>query len=173
MRQPFPLLALLIALPASAAVTPPTVPPSLTAPADEAAAFALRAEGVHVFECKALPSDPPRFAWTFSVPDATLYAAGTPVARHTAENMFEATGDRSTVTAMPRARQEAGANNLPWLLMRAQSTPDTGLFAGVTSVQRVNTSGGVAPAAGCDALNVGKETRVPFAAEYYFYRRRG
>jgi hypothetical protein len=57
--------------------------------------------------------------------------------------------------------------------MRALPTEDAGLFAGVTSVQRVNTSGGVAPAAGCDADNVGKEARSRFSADYYFYRRRG
>jgi hypothetical protein len=87
--------------------------------------------------------------------------------------MFEALGDRSTVTASIRGRQDGGANNLPWVLMRAQTTPDEGLFAGVTSVQRVNTSGGVAPASGCDADNAGKEARVAFAADYYFYRRAG
>ena len=133
----------------------------------------LRGEGTHVFECKPLANDPDRFAWTFSAPDSTLYDSGRPVARNAAENMFEALGDRSTVTASIRARQDGGSNNLPWLLLRAQSTADAGLFAGVTSVQRVNTTGGVAPDTGCDANNVGKEARTAFKADYYFYRRRG
>jgi len=167
-------MVLFAALPAAAVVAPPAgLTANLTAPADEQPAFALRAEGVHVFECRQLPGDATRFAWTFTAPEATLYDGGTPVARHAAENMFEATGDRSTVTATLRARQDGGANNLPWLLMRAQATPDAGLFAGVTSVQRVNTAGGVAPDSGCEESNAGKEARVPFAAEYYFYRRRG
>jgi hypothetical protein len=33
--------------------------------------------------------------------------------------------------------------------------------------------GGVAPDTGCDASNAGKEAQVKFAADYYFYRRRG
>ena len=164
----------LAALPVCAAVTPPSgVIASLVAPANEAPAFALRAEGFHVFECKPVASDPTRYAWAFSAPDATLYDAGRAVARTASENTFEGIADRSTVTGVVRSRQNAGATNLPWLLLRAQSTPDGGLFAGVTSIQRVNTSGGVAPAEGCSDTNLGKEARVPFAADYYFYKRAG
>jgi len=163
-----------LATAALAAVSPPAgLTSTLTASADEEAAFMLRAEGTHVFECKPLANDPNRFAWAFSAPNATLYDSGRPVARHAAENMFEALADRSTVTGSIRSRQDGGANNLPWLLLRAQATPDAGLFAGVTSVQRVNTAGGVAPDAGCDVNNVGKEARAAFTADYYFYRRRG
>jgi hypothetical protein len=53
------------------------------------------------------------------------------------------------------------------------SSGDGGLFSGVTSVQRVNTAGGVAPAAGCTDTSVGSETRVNFSADYYFYKKRG
>ncbi len=159
---------------AAAAVAPPGgLTSAITASADEEAAFVLRAEGVHVFECKPLATDAERFTWVFSAPNATLYDSGRPVARHTAENMWEASSDRSTVTGTIRARQDGGSSNIPWLLFRAQSTPDAGLFAGVTSVQRVNTAGGVAPGTGCDASNAGKEAQVKFAADYYFYRRRG
>jgi len=40
----------------------------------------------------------------------------------------------------------------------------------VTFVQRVKTGGGKAPASGCDAANAGREVRVPYTAEYFFYR---
>jgi len=176
MRIHFHILAITLPLvmPALAAVSlPGGLTSSITASADEEPAFMLRAEGTNVFECKPLASDPDRFAWAFSSPQSTLYDAGRPVARNAAENMFESLGDRSTVTASIRARQDGGSNNLPWLLLRAQSTADAGLFAGVTSVQRVNTAGGVAPDTGCDANNAGKEARSAFKADYYFYRRRG
>ena len=159
---------------AAAAVAPPgALTSAITASPDEEAAFVLRGEGVHVFECKPLATDSARFAWVFTAPNATLYDSGRAVARHTAENMWEASSDRSTVTGTIRARQDGGSSNIAWLLFRAQSTPDAGLFAGVTSVQRVNTAGGVAPDTGCDASNAGKEAQVKFAADYYFYRRRG
>jgi hypothetical protein len=175
MPRPFlSLVTLFFAGSAAAAIAPPGgVTSAITASPDEEAAFVLRGEGVHVFECKSLATDAARFAWAFTAPNATLYDSGRAVARHTAENMWEASGDRSTVTGTIRARQDGGSSNIPWLLLRAQSTADAGLFAGVTSVQRVNTSGGVAPDTGCDASNAGKEARVPFAADYYFYRRRG
>ncbi len=168
-----------LALPALAAATcalaavptPSGISAAIRAPANEEAAFVLRGEGSHAFECRPLASDPNRFGWAFATPDITLYDAGRPIARHVAENTWEALGDRSSVTGVLRSRQDAGAANLPWVLFRAQSTPDAGLFAGVTSVQRVNTSGGVAPDSGCDASNAGKEARVTVAADYYFYRR--
>jgi hypothetical protein len=41
----------------------------------------------------------------------------------------------------------------------------------VTFVQRLNTKGGSAPADGCAvSTDVGKQTLVPYTADYYFYR---
>jgi len=157
---------------ALAAIAPPSgLTAAITAPPDEEAAFMLRGEGTHSFECRPLPTDPSKFAWAFGAPKVTLYDAGRPVARHAAENTWEATGDRSSVSGAIRARQDGGSASLPWLLYRAQSTPDAGLFADVSSVQRVNTLGGVAPEIGCDASNAGKEASVVVAADYYFYRK--
>jgi hypothetical protein len=43
-----------------------------------------------------------------------------------------------------------------------------GIFQRTTYIQRVNTTGGLAPA---DApTQVGQEARVPYTAEYFFYR---
>ena len=40
-----------------------------------------------------------------------------------------------------------------------------------TYIQRLNTNGGSAPAAGCAApTDVGKQTLVPYTADYYFFR---
>jgi hypothetical protein len=39
-----------------------------------------------------------------------------------------------------------------------------------TFIQRLNTQGGSAPATGCSVLSdVGKQTLVPYTAEYYFF----
>ena len=43
-----------------------------------------------------------------------------------------------------------------------------GKFSAVTYIQRVNTVGGTAPTTGRDAMHL--EARVPYTAEYYFYR---
>jgi len=45
----------------------------------------------------------------------------------------------------------------------------SGVLSPVTSIQRVNTKGGKAPATGCDAASANKELRVPYSADYLFY----
>src|ERR1700687_1436130 len=173
-KPQFALTALvLIALPAPAAIVEPSgITGTVRVAADEEPAFMLRGEGVQIFECRPLVSDPTRFKWDLASPDATLYEEGRSVGRLTAANIWEAALDRSTAIGSPRSRQDGGRNNLPWVLYRADSSGDTGLFAAVTSIQRVNTRGGVAPESGCDDLHVGDEVRVNFSADYYFYRRR-
>ena len=57
---------------------------------------------------------------------------------------------------------------IPWLLLRAVATQGPGPFNGTTFIQRVNTTGGLAP--GHAGSLVGEEVAVPYTAEYYFYR---
>ena len=59
-------------------------------------------------------------------------------------------------------------DDIPWLLIRALSSEGPGPFGQVTYIQRVNTSGGVAPTQAGNT--VGDEARVPYTTEYYFYR---
>jgi len=39
----------------------------------------------------------------------------------------------------------------------------------VTSVLRINTKGGKAPASGCDRNHAGQDLRVPYSADYVFF----
>lgn len=157
----------LAALPAAAIPAPGGVAPALQ-PVEEPA-FMLTAEGEHVFECKPA-GGPTGFRWTFVAPDATLFEGARTAATQTVPNLWEAASDRSSVTGVVRATQPAADGDLPWALYGAQPLAEEGMFAGVTGIQRVNTSGGVAPSADCDAAVAGSELRVPFTAEYYFYR---
>jgi hypothetical protein len=168
------LAATIASLPATAAIPEPAgLPAAIRAGADEEPAFMLSASGVNVYECKPAPNGPNAYAWYFTAPDATLSDGGRTVATHKTPNLWESSGDRSSVSGVVRASQGAGANNLPWTLYRAQALGASGMFAGVTSVQRVNTSGGGAPATACSASNAGSESRSPFTADFYFYKRRG
>jgi hypothetical protein len=45
-----------------------------------------------------------------------------------------------------------------------------GPFSGVTYIQRVNTMGGVAPSAPCDASTMGSKQTVSYSADYVFYK---
>jgi hypothetical protein len=39
----------------------------------------------------------------------------------------------------------------------------------VSSIQRLQTKGGKAPADGCGASHKGEQARISYTAEYYFY----
>jgi hypothetical protein len=164
----------LAAVPALAAVTEPAgVARNLRAGADEEPAFMLSANGANVFQCNARIGEPGAYAWSFVAPDATLLEGTRAAGSHRAPGQFESDSDRSSVSGVLQATQPGGRDNLPWARMRAVPAGDSGMFAGVTTIQRVNTSGGVAPADGCAAASVGNEARVNFTADYYFYKRRG
>lgn len=170
MLRSLALLAGTLALPAAAAVVEPAVAPPLQPRPGETPAFMLRAHGVQVYQCQPLPGDPRAYTWLLVAPDATLSDGTGAVARLASPNQWESLQDRSSVSAVPLRMQEAGSGNLPWELLRAVPEGRTGLFAGVTSIQRVNTRGGVAPREGCDESHLGREARVAFSADYYFYR---
>ena len=168
-----PQLLALAAAPALAAIAEPSgLAAAIRASADEEPSFMLSANGVHIYECKLTPAGN-AYAWFFTAPDATLYEGSRSVGTHKTVNLWESTSDRSSVSGVVRSTQAAGANNLPWALYRAQAPAASGMFAGVTSIQRVNTAGGAAPSGGCGAANAGAESRVNFTADYYFYKRRG
>jgi hypothetical protein len=50
-----------------------------------------------------------------------------------------------------------------------ESTHGPGIFADTTYIQRVNTTGGKAPSA--DGAFIGQVARVPYTADYFFYRK--
>jgi hypothetical protein len=57
---------------------------------------------------------------------------------------------------------------IPWLLLEKVSSQGPGIFGAITFIQRVNTTGGNAPA---QAGTVDGEVKeVAYTAEYYFYR---
>jgi hypothetical protein len=166
------LAAALAALPAAIA-EPGGIAASLRVPANEAPAFVLNGNGVYIYQCRQAISDPDTYVWAFVVPDATLYDGSRSVARHATIGLFESLSDRTSVSGVVRSSQPAGGANLPWVLIRAQPIGESGLFANVSSIQRVNTTGGAAPSGGCGADNVGEEARVAYQADYYFYKRAG
>jgi hypothetical protein len=166
--------AAVLALPAVAAIPPPAgLAPALRVSADEEPAFMLSGNGVQVYECRLGLAEPNTYVWAFVAPEATLYEGSRTAARMASPNLVESASDRSSVSGFVRSMQPAGGNNLPWTVMRARPIGEDGQFAGVTSIQRVNTSGGMAPMGGCNADNVGAEARAAYSADYYFYKRRG
>ena len=67
------------------------------------------------------------------------------------------------------------ANAIPWLLLRVVGAEDGptpgGALSAASFLQRVNTTGGLAPESGCSrALDIGVKALVPYTADYIFYR---
>ena len=60
------------------------------------------------------------------------------------------------------------ATAIPWLLLEAVSTSGPGIYSSVTYIQRLNTTGGLAPAG--PGSFIGETVQIPYTAEYYFYR---
>ena len=111
--------------------------------------------------------------WVFSNPEANLYAdAGDNglVGTHFSEpfakpNWLTVSGSRVVGTVLDRCTPDTNA--IAWLTLSADNS-GTGVFNQTTIIQRLNTVGGLAPTT--PGTVVGEEARVPYTADYYFYR---
>jgi len=164
-------IAALLAGCASTPLTPPEVPEALRPAAGETLFLEALATGVQIYECTSKPDDGATYAWIFKSPEATLAdAAGKPLGKHYAGPTWESL-DGSTVVGEVKARDPGPDKQaIPWLLLSAQSTTGTGVFAQTKSIQRVQTVAGVAPSQPCSVANAAQVARVPYTAKYYFYR---
>ena len=168
-----PLGSLGLLLAAALAQSQSTVPASLEPPADESLHLTLYARGVQIYRCEAGPQQAVPGRWVFQAPDADLFtdAAYTQlVGRHFDGPSWEAQ-DRSRITGKLRASEPAPvASAIPWLLLGARSTGrDEGLFAGVRSIQRVDTAGGKPAQEVCGSAQAGAVLRLPYTAVYQFW----
>jgi Protein of unknown function (DUF3455) len=129
----------------------------------------VAARGVQIYQCRALPNSTGA-SWAFVAPDAELLdARGAVAGKHYAGPVWEA-ADGSKIVGAVKARTDAPqAGAIPWLLLSAKSVGGPGRFADVTSVQRIRTVGGVAPAKACDASTLGSTERVPYRADYLLF----
>jgi hypothetical protein len=164
------LIAILMGCAASNIATLPVVPEALKVPSTQVLALEARGSGVQIYECKAGKDDPMRFEWVFKAPEAELFdTAGKRIGRHYAGPTWEA-NDGSKVEGEVRAQDKGpDPKAIPWLLLTAKSNSGNGVFGQTQSIQRLYTAGGKAPEEGCNQAQAGKETRVPYKAEYYFY----
>ena len=151
----------------SLAVQAQTVPPQIQAPANEQLLLQVHAKGDQVYICQ---EGVTQFAWTLKAPDAQLFDKdGKAFGKHFAGPSWEAS-DGSRVTGKAVATMSSpDADSIPWLLVNIVKHEGTGVLSRATTIQRINTKGGKAPASGCDAAHAGQEVRVPYSADYVFY----
>ena len=137
------------------------VPEKLRPAANESLALVVPAKGDQIYECR-------EAKWVFVAPEADLFdAAGKKIGRHYAGPHWEAADGSRIVGAVKERADAPAAGAVPWLLLSAKSVGPEGSFSKVTSIQRVATKGGVAPAGKCS--EVGAKARVPYTADYYFF----
>lgn len=172
------LPAMLAACAAGTTSKPPTatvaaLPDALKVAADESLLAVVAATGVQIYECRAKKDQPSAVEWAFVAPEAELLdEKGQRIGKHYAGPHWEST-DGSKVAGTVKARADAPKEGaIPWLLLTTRSTGPAGAFAKVTSIQRVNTQGGMAPKDGCTAAAVGQQERVGYTADYLLFTRR-
>ena len=162
---------LAIAHPAWAgAQTTPTVPAAIAVPPGNVLYLVGHARGFQIYQCQAQGSG---FAWVLLRPLAGLVDDnGRPIAAHYGGPSWTARDSSTVVGARVASAPAPGGNAIPWLLLSAASTSGRpgGTFTNTTYIQRINTTGGLAPSGGCDAAHVGVTVPVYYTADYYFYR---
>jgi len=149
----------------------PDVPAELQVPEGNSLFLVGHATGVQIYGCTVTASGT---AWTLLAPRADLYGDnGKVIATHFAGPTWQA-NDGSWVVGKKEAGVTVDPTAVPWLKLSAASKaagPDGDRLAHTTFVQRLNTAGGLPPAASeCDATSVGTRAEVPYTADYYFWR---
>ncbi|MEZ5400282.1 MAG: DUF3455 domain-containing protein [Bryobacteraceae bacterium] len=171
----------------------PPAPANLQVPSGNSIYLKGQAEGTQNYVCAASASGP---QWKPMGPQATLFVtfpwingqgkqqitthflSANPAEGGTPRPSWQGSLDTSMVWGNPIANSTDPAYVAPgavaWLLVQAvgtQAGPMGGkMLSETTYIQRLNTSGGVAPATGCDAASYGKVALAPYTTDYYFYR---
>jgi hypothetical protein len=142
-------------------------PSAIAAPA-EATVVSLHAEGVQVYECRAVNDH--KLVWTAREPVATLLLDKQTVGRLYAgprwEHIDGSTAGGKVVASAPGKTP----NDIPWLKLAATARRGQGTLSGVTTVQQINTRGGV-HAGPCD--KAGTYYSAPYSADYVFLQKGG
>src|SRR5688572_27287223 len=147
MRKISKLICGLVGLVASAGLAAALdMPASIAAPGETVVAT-LHAEGAQVYECKA--GSDGKLTWTFREPIASLMLDGKTVGRHYAGPNWEHADGSAVVAKVAGRAPGATAKDIPWLKLEVTQQRGSGILTGVSTVQRINTVGGVAEGA-CD-----------------------
>jgi hypothetical protein len=177
-------------------ITPPPLPADLApVPAGNKLFLGTHAVGTQNYVCK--PSGA-GVAYVLFTPEATLFGedGGQVITHNFSPNPDEPNTDpkvvangairatwqhRDTSAVWAKVHQPNGAvtvdtTAIAWLTLDAvgvQNGPTGGdKLTKTTFVQRLNTTGGLAPSTGCSSLtDVGNTAFVPYTADYFFYKK--
>lgn len=154
--------------PAGPAIQQPNLPSScgsVQVPLGNKRSFNVYAQGVQVYRWNGT-------TWDFIAPEANLFTTPKFSGKfgiHYAGPTWESSGSKVVGARLTSCTPDSTA--IPWLLLKTILNEGAGVFNKVTYIQRVNTTGGLAPAE--PGSKIGEAVRIPYTAEYYFYRTGG
>jgi len=143
-------------------------PDAIRASAGEAPMLTIHAEGAQIYECKVDSTG--KLAWQFREPIAALMIDGKTVGRHFAGPNWELVDGSAVSGKVMGQAPAAAAKDIAWLKLEVTSQRGPGLLSGASSIQRINTKGGMVEGA-CD--KIGTFLSVPYSADYVFLRKGG
>ena len=146
-----------------------SLPEPVRVPTGQKLKMSTTGVGELTYECREKKDMAGAYEWTFVGPVASLYTSDKKmVGKYYAGPTWESM-DGSKVTGKQVAVAPAGMGNIPLQLVKADPASGAGSMMGVSYIQRLNTKGGVAPSAACDAASKGKRQQVAYEADYVFY----
>jgi hypothetical protein len=140
--------------------------PAAISASGETAVLTVHAVGMQYYDCK--PGADGKLVWTFNSPQATLTVDGKVVGYHKAGPTWELDDGSSIAAKAAGSAPGKNAGDIPWLKLEVTSHNGSGKLSDVTTVQRINTVGGVLKDS-CDRLNAGRG--MPYAADYVFLKK--
>ena len=158
------LLTLALSAPLAAAGAA-ELPATIAAPG-ETAVLTVHAVGMQYYDCK--PGADGKLVWTFNSPQATLTVDDKVVGYHKGGPSWELDDGSSIVGKAAGNAPGKNADDIPWLKLEVVSHNGNGKLSDVTTVQRINTVGGVLKDS-CDRQGAGRG--MPYAADYVFLKK--
>jgi hypothetical protein len=143
------------------------VPDAIAAPPGESLVATVHAVGAQVYECGFDTAG--NLIWRFREPIATLLIDGKTIGRHYAGPNWEMIDGSAAKGKVAGQAPAANPGDIPLLKLDVSVQRGAGQLDGVTTIQRLNTKGGVSGHA-CDSF--GTFLSVPYTADYAFYRKR-
>jgi hypothetical protein len=140
---------------------------SVAPPEGSALLLEVATDGVQIYACEAKGT---LFQWTFKAPEANLFdKQGRQIGTHFAGPTWKMT-DGSAIVGEVIAKADAPERDaIQWLLLRTKAHEGQGLVADAAFIRRIDTKGGVAPTAGCDAGHISEQARIRYSATYQFF----
>jgi Protein of unknown function (DUF3455) len=159
---------------AQAGPAEPSVPATIVVPEGHKLFLVAHAVGVQIHTCTATPDG---YRWRFDGPRADLYDDhGKLVGTHFAGPSWQARDGSRIRAALDADPVPVDPTAIPWLRLRVTfATPgaDGDRLAATTFIQRIATTGGLAPAsADCNEGSAGTTEEVPYTADYAFWKEK-